>query len=213
MLSLPGIAASAVALADAEGAGALSLGRIAERLGVTPNALYRYVDSRDDLDVIVHDHALGAPSGIPVGADWIESAAAWCRALRARYVRHPWLADMRVRVPFAPNSLSWLESLLDRLDSSGLDEQQALQAAGVLDGFVRTRAAAARDVVRPEGDPLDPDALVALVGEEEFRARLPRVAALLGAGVYREPTALADEDFEFGLRSILGGVERIAAAR
>ncbi|MBO3101295.1 TetR/AcrR family transcriptional regulator C-terminal domain-containing protein [Cellulomonas fengjieae] len=209
MLSIPGIAASATALADAEGAAALSLGRIAERLGVTPNALYRYVDSRDDLDVIVHDHALGAPTGIRAGEDWGDAAAAWCRALRDRYVRHPWLSDMRVRVPFAPNSLAWLENLLDRLEPSGLGERRALQAAGVLDGYVRSRAAAVRDLVRPGGT-TDPGALVELVGADQLAARLPRVASLISSGLYREPQALADEDFEFGLASILTGLRQLA---
>lgn len=210
MLSIPSIAASAIALADAEGAEALSLSRIAERLGVTPNALYRYVDSRDDLDVIVHDRALGAPMGIAGSEDWVEAAAAWCRALRDRYARHPWLSEMRVRVPFSPNSLAWLENLLDRLSRSGLNERQALQAAGVLDGYVRTRAAVTRDLMRTYGSAPNPGALVELIGSERFTARLPRVAALISHGLYREPQAVAEADFEFGLRSILSGLRQLA---
>lgn len=208
-LSVPDIAASAIALADAEGAQALSLGRIADRLGVTPNALYRYVDSRHDLDVIVHDHALGAPGDIAAGADWVEAAAAWCRALRDRYAHHPWLSDMRVRVPFAPHSLAWLEDLLDRLEPSGLGDRQALQAAALLDGYVRTRAAMVRDLFRPDGSATDPETLVDLVGAERFTARLPRVSSLISSGLYREPGARADEDFEFGLRSILSGLRQL----
>lgn len=211
MLSIQGIAASAIALADAEGAGALSLGRIADRLGVTPNALYRYVDSREDLDIIVHDHALGPPIGIEDSEHWVDATAAWCRAVRGRYARHPWLSDLRMRVPFAPNSLAWLESLLGRLAPSGLSERQTLQAAGVLDGYVRTRAGASRDLFRSDGSTPDGAALVGLVGAEHFAARLPRVASLISGGLYREPRAVADEDFEFGLRSILAGLQQIAA--
>ena len=209
MLSVQGIAASAVALADASGVEALSLGRIAERLGVTPNALYRYVDSREDLDVIVHDHALGAPTGIEAGEDWSAAAAAWCRALRARYLRHPWLSDLRVRVPFAPHALAWLEALLDRLAPSGLDEARTLQAAALLDGYVRTRAAAVRDLAGV-GDSLDGRALVDLVGAEQLEAKLPRVASLISTGLYREPGAVADEDFEFGLSCLVAGLRQIA---
>lgn len=211
MLSLQGIAASATALADAEGVDALSLGRIAERLGVTPNALYRYVDSREDLNAIIHDHALGSPSGIAVGADWSESAGAWCRGLRARYVRHPWLADLRVRVPFAPNALAWLEALLDRLAPSGLSERETLQAAGLLDGYVRGRAAAIRDIVLSDGGARDGRALADLIGTEQLEARLPRVASLISSGLYRESGAAADEDFEFGLDRILDGLRQKAA--
>ncbi|KAA9151947.1 TetR/AcrR family transcriptional regulator [Microbacterium lushaniae] len=210
MLSLPGIASSAIALADAEGAEALSLGRIAERLGVTTNALYRYVDSRDDLDVIVHDHALGAPAGIPEGEDWADAAAAWCRALRDRYARHPWLSDMRVRIPFAPHSLAWLEDLLDRLEGSGLGDRETLQAAGLLDGYVRTRAGAVRDLLRADAGTPDPGRLIQEIGAERFTARVPRVASLMSSGLYRSPQAVADEDFEFGLDRILAGLRQLA---
>lgn len=209
MLSIAGIAASAISLADAEGAQALSLGRIAERLGVTANALYRYVDSRDDLDVIVHDQALGAPSGIDPGEDWAAAAGAWCRALRRRYELHPWLSDLRIRVPFAPNALAWLNNLLERLEPSGMSERQALQAAGLLDGYVRARAGAERDLGR-EGDSTNPGALVDRIGAERFSARLPRVAALISDGLYRRTETGADEDFEFGLESILFGLRRFS---
>lgn len=208
MLSITGIAASAIALADAEGADALSLGRIAQRLGVTANALYRYVDSRDDLDVIVHDQALGAPAGIGPGEDWAGAAGAWCRALRGRYQRHPWLSDMRIRVPFAPNALAWLDNLLERLEPSGMSERQALQSAGLLDGYVRARAGAERDVALQAGG-TDPEALVAHIGAERFSTRLPRVAGMITDGLYRHAAAGADEDFEFGLESILSGLRRL----
>ena len=209
-LSLAGIAASAIALADAEGAEALSLGRIAERLGVTTNALYRYVDSRDDLDVIVHDHALGAPPRIPEGADWVEAAGAWCRALRDRYARHPWLSDMRVRIPFAPHSLAWLEDLLERLEGSGLGDRERLQAAGLLDGYVRTRAGAARDLLRADAGTPDAGEVIERIGPDLFAARVPRVASLISAGLYRTPHEVAEEDFEFGLDRILSGLRRLA---
>ncbi|MCQ1996269.1 TetR/AcrR family transcriptional regulator [Arthrobacter sp. zg-Y1171] len=208
MLSIAGIAASAISLADTDGAEALSLGRIAERLGVTANALYRYVDSRDDLDVIVHDQALGAPAGIGPGEDWASAAAAWCRALRQRYERHPWLTDLRIRIPFAPNALAWLDNLLERLEPSGMSGRQALQAAGLLDGYVRARAGAERDVAR-EGSSADPEALVDRIGAHRFSARLPRVSALISDGHFRQAAAGADEDFEFGLAAILNGLRRL----
>ena len=209
MLSITGIAASAIALADAEGAEALSLGRIAQRLGVSANALYRYVDSRDDLDVIVHDQALSAPVGIGPGEDWAAAAAVWCRALRGRYQRHPWLSDMRIRVPFAPNALAWLDNLLDRLEPSGLSERQSLHAAGLLDGYVRSRAGAERDIAQ-QGGGTDPEALVAHIGAAHFSARLPRVAGMIMDGLYRQAAAGADEEFEFGLECILTGLRGLA---
>lgn len=205
--SITEIAEVATELADAEGVAALSLGRIAERLGVTPNALYRYVDSREDLDAIVHDHALGAPGAIEPGDDWAEAAAAWCRALHERYRRHPWLAELRVRIPFSPNALAWLDDLLGRLAASGLCEPDALHAAILLDGYVRSRAAASRQLARASTRALDGSALVELVGAARLAQALPRVSALIATGLYWEPPEGNDADFEFGLESILAGLK------
>lgn len=209
-LTIAGIATSATALADAEGLKALSLGRVAERLGVTTNALYRYVDSRDDLDVIVHDHALGRPSGIVRAGEWSEAAALWARALRQRYARHAWLSDMRVRVPFAPNAMAWLDDLLARLEASGLSEREMLRAAGLLDGYVRARAGAARDLDQPDGASVSSTTMLEAVGRERFTARLPRVASLVAAGFYNADIGVLDDDFEFGLRCILSGLQQFA---
>ena len=58
-LSLERIVAAAVELADAGGLAALSMSRLAEKLGFTTMSLYRYVASKDDLLVLVLDAALG----------------------------------------------------------------------------------------------------------------------------------------------------------
>ena len=48
-LDLETVVDTAIALADDHGLEAVSLRRIARRLGVTPMALYRYVENKDDL--------------------------------------------------------------------------------------------------------------------------------------------------------------------
>src|SRR5690242_10497698 len=48
-LTHPQIAEAAVALADAEGLAAVSMRRLAEQLGVSTMALYRYVANKDEL--------------------------------------------------------------------------------------------------------------------------------------------------------------------
>ncbi len=48
---------AAVDLADAEGLPAVSMARVAEALGYSPMALYRYVESKDELLVLMADAA------------------------------------------------------------------------------------------------------------------------------------------------------------
>jgi len=63
-LSLERIVASGIELADAEGLGAVSMKRVAERLGFTTMSLYRYVTSKDDLLLLMHDTASQPAPGV-----------------------------------------------------------------------------------------------------------------------------------------------------
>ncbi|MEU9834692.1 TetR/AcrR family transcriptional regulator [Streptosporangium sp. NPDC048047] len=212
-LSIPMILDAAVSLADAEGLQGLSLVRIAEQLGVTTNALYRYLDSREELDLLLRDHALGAPERTERTFDrWQDAVAEWARSLRARYVRHPWLADLSVRVPVTPHALAWLEILLERLGGSGLDDVGTLRAAGLLDGYVRWSSAAARDLAGNRTPVVEGSAIIDLVGPLLVERGMPRIAALFDGGLYREsPERHEDADFEFGVGCILAGLTASSA--
>ncbi|MEV4255136.1 helix-turn-helix domain-containing protein [Spirillospora sp. NPDC049652] len=75
--SVEQIVAAAVELADADGFGALSMPKIAQRLGLTANAIYRYVRSRDELLVLVAEAAWGPAPDLASGAgDWRDGASA-----------------------------------------------------------------------------------------------------------------------------------------
>lgn len=105
-LTLAGIAEAAIALADAEGLSAVSMARVARRLGVTTMALYRYVPAKDALLALMLDSVLAevvastsAPDpspgerGRPVWRVWLER---WCHSqLRLARV-HPWAVDPAV---------------------------------------------------------------------------------------------------------------------
>lgn len=208
-LTVDGILDAAVTIADADGVAGISLVRVAERLGVTPNALYRYLDSREELELLLRERALAHPPRLDLGGGWRAAAADWARRVRERYRAHPWLADLRVAVPITPNALGWLEALLRALSTSGLDEASTLRAAAQLDGYVRSQFLTQRDLARwgGTGDAPLADLVAPLLAERD----LDLVSALFRAGTYREPTARSlDADFEFGLDVLLGGLERMA---
>ena len=76
-LTLDDIVAAAIAIADAEGLAAVSMARVAERLGNSTMALYRHVKSKDDLLVIMSDAALERPEPMPEGIDWRTGLTFW----------------------------------------------------------------------------------------------------------------------------------------
>ncbi len=63
------IGAAAIKLADEAGLGAVSMSKVAAALGFTTMSLYRYVDSKDDLYVVMLEEAFGRPGPQDPGGD------------------------------------------------------------------------------------------------------------------------------------------------
>ncbi|RSM59155.1 TetR/AcrR family transcriptional regulator [Amycolatopsis sp. WAC 01376] len=208
--SLEQIVDAAIAQADAEGYAALSMPSIAKRLGITANALYRYLSSKEELLVLVAEAAWGPPPELSSG-DWRAAVTAWARALLARCRRHPWLIDLPVRrAPSTPNLLGWLENFLEGMAGSGLSVQDATGCAVLVDGWVRSTASLLRDVNASPSDQVR--ALSAFLGPRlEGRGYL-RVAAVISGEAYGEE-GMEEADIEFGLGRILDGIEALIDRR
>ncbi|WP_206789501.1 GntR family transcriptional regulator [Amycolatopsis sp. MtRt-6] len=86
---------TAIAIADAEGLGALSMRGVAARLGVAAMAPYRYVRGRDELVLLMADAAFGE-RGYPAkpSGDWRARLTLGGRTLWSLHKRHPWLAQL-----------------------------------------------------------------------------------------------------------------------
>jgi DNA-binding transcriptional regulator YhcF (GntR family) len=86
---------AAIAIADAEGLGALSMRGVAARLGVAAMAPYRYVRGKDELVLLMADAAFGE-RGYPAkpSGDWRDRLTLGGRTLWSLFRRHPWLAQL-----------------------------------------------------------------------------------------------------------------------
>src|ERR1700716_1882023 len=90
-LSIDRIVAAAMALADREGLAAITIRRLAVDLDAAPMALYRYVDTKDDVLELLVDAAyadMTLPEH-PSGA-WRSDLRTAAHAVRATVKRHPW---------------------------------------------------------------------------------------------------------------------------
>ncbi|GAA1958313.1 TetR/AcrR family transcriptional regulator [Amycolatopsis minnesotensis] len=198
-----------IEVADADGFGAVSMPRIARHLGLTPNALYRYVRSRDELLVLLADTAWGPPpDSVAKTGNWREAMTVWTHAFLDRLGVHPWLLDVPVRgAPSTPNLLGWAEVFLDGVADSGLSAADALGAAMLLDNYARGTAALDRDL-RQQAPPLaQPEVLEFLLPRMAERG-LPVMASVYGGGGY-DDAELPDADVEFGLNRILDGIQAL----
>ncbi len=117
-LTVDRITGAAVALLDAEGAGRLTMRRLAERLGVAPPTLYWHVKTKDDvLDLAVD--AIFAEVPVPDGGEWVDAIRALVLAWRATMLRHPWSPPLLGRPTLGPNVLRRTEFLQSTLVGAG----------------------------------------------------------------------------------------------
>jgi AcrR family transcriptional regulator len=138
-LSLERIVAAAIEIADRDGLPALSMARLAERLGSAPMSLYRHVAGKDELLVFMQDAAPGEPPELPAG--WRAGLDAWARALQAVYYRHPWILQASAgRPPLEPGQLAWLDRGLSAFDGTPLSSRERLQAVMATLYYVRGEA-------------------------------------------------------------------------
>lgn len=208
---------AAIALADADGLGAVSIRAVAGRLGVAPMALYRHIRDKNDLLASMSEAVFAAsppPDELPVGRrDRIELAV---RGLWRVHQRHPWLARVTPlsRPLTSAGLLAYSELMLGALLDYGLRPLAAFDTNVLLYNFVtgiavnldaEARAAEASGVSDEEWiADLTPD-LGALAGS----GRYPAFASVMGS--LQESDGGYDLDLdrllELGLRTLLDGLE------
>jgi AcrR family transcriptional regulator len=211
--SIQEIGAAAVAIADREGLGAVSMKAVAESLGLTTMSLYRYVDSKEDLYAVMLDVAHGAPDpALTARGSWRTRLERWARAITASRLEHPWSVLVPLTSPPAtPNTTLWTECGLQSFTGTSLTGQQQLSSLLLVDGFVQQHVrlslqlgflSAGGDLVRDPGDNY-PENIITL-------ADLSRIPLLLKAA---QDALMDDEDdffateLDFGLATILDGIE------
>jgi AcrR family transcriptional regulator len=131
------IAAAAVRLADAEGLDALTMRRVAGKLGLATMSLYNYVPAKEHLVQLMIDHVNGEyryPARAP--ADRRRAVADLARQARDITRRHPWLPRLLHRPPPpGPNGLRYLDYFLGLLQGSALDTGAKLEIIALISGF------------------------------------------------------------------------------
>ena len=139
-LSLDAVVAAAIDVIDADGLSALTMTRVAERLGVTTMAIYRYVPGKTELVDLAVDAALGPPP-VPGEGPWRSEIARWARASLARFEERPWRLD-RHSIECRSVPIGWHGSTpaCERSREAALAATEMLNAVVLVDGHVRATA-------------------------------------------------------------------------
>jgi AcrR family transcriptional regulator len=211
------IVAAAVAIADAEGTGAVSMRHIARDLRVGAMSLYWHVASTDELHQLMlvqvqSETEVPQPSG-----DWRADLRAYAGSARAALLRHPWASEfLGTGPPTGPADAGNAERMLALLDGQGFELQASVWAVMtvvtyVLGAALREiqeirwhQAEAAREAELSEAD------LAAERAEYMRRiggsGRYPNLGRLIEAGIDPDAPETRDARFEFGLGCLLDGI-------
>lgn len=210
-LSRDRVVRSAIALADAEGLGAVTMRRLAEVLGVVPMALYKHVADKEDLvegmvDALIGDFPSPAAQGpgrwraalreSAMGARSIVSTHPWARrAIEARTARTPAVlghmertSQILLRAGFTPDATHHVMHLLG-------NRIWGFSPELFTDDEQPTGSPPAR-APRHQPDPADYPGILSIAADAHAR---------------RPDASTCDEDFEFAfaLDVLLDGIARL----
>ncbi|WP_238161617.1 TetR/AcrR family transcriptional regulator [Kribbella antibiotica] len=211
-LALDDIVRAAIEIADEDkDLAAVSMARVAERVGNSTMALYRHVKSKDELLVLMSDAALERPEPLPADVDWRTGLTIWAGAVLTAVRKHRWYAKLPISGPPAgPNNLAWFDSALGALSGTGLPEEAKVGIVMGLMTYVQGEIRMGLDLAAGFAD--NPDifrqygATLARVIDPR---QLPALARVLDAGVFDDVGNFeqnSDQDFDFGLQLYLDGV-------
>jgi AcrR family transcriptional regulator len=212
-LSLERIVAAGVELADADGIGAVSMSRVAERLGFTTMSLYRHVDSKEELLLLMMNTALGEPENPDaLVAGWREGLERWAWELLAVLQCHPWSLGVPLSPMIGRSQLAWLDYGLRALADTALSEGEKAEVILLLNGYVFWQARLSLELDRPPPGGQAPASYSEMLKELLDQGRYPALHRALDARIFDDESDPA-ADFRFGLERVLDGIGRLVAER
>jgi AcrR family transcriptional regulator len=220
-LSVDRIVEAAIAVADEEGLGALTMRRVAERLGVGTMSIYTHVPSKAELIDVMLDTVLAevVETDLPAGG-WRQRLEQVARGLQALYRRHPWLLHVATtRPPPGPNVIAKYEYELRAIDGIGLTDVEMDAVVTLINDFVH-------GTVRVAIEAAEVEKRTGLTDEQWWYRQAPLLdrvfdparfplAGRVGSAAGEEHQAAVDPEhaFEFGLQRVLDGIEALVRTR
>ncbi len=127
------VVAASLELADEQGLPAVTMQAVADRLGVTPMALYRHVANKADLlDGVVERILWEVPLPDPT-QPWAERLALLARGTRAAALRHPQVFPLLLqRAAATPGARRTRDAVYSALHDAGVDQDDAVQLERIL---------------------------------------------------------------------------------
>ncbi|WP_248579542.1 TetR/AcrR family transcriptional regulator [Nocardioides sp. InS609-2] len=210
-LTRAAIVDAAFDLADASGVAALSMRRVGQAVGVEAMSLYHHVANKDDLldaivDRIFADFGTASPE-----VDWRTSMHDRAHAARRVLRAHPWAVGLVDSRPNAgPATLAHHDSVIGALRAGGFSIADTGHAFALLDSFIYGFSSQSANL--PFDDHRSAEAVAEGLIHPLPTDVFPHLVEFATQHVLKPGWDFEDE-FEFGLELILGGLERLLSAK
>ena len=198
---------AAMALADRDGLASLSMRRLARELGIEAMSVYHHLKNKEDLlDGMVDLVFTEITPPVP-GQDWQTVLRDRAESTRTVLRRHPWaISIMDSRTTPGPATLRQQDAAIGSLRGAGLSIPMAAHALSLVDSYVHGF------VLQEVSLPLDDTGDIA-AATEDILAQQPMMTnafphlAEMAVQLILQPGYAYSNEFPFGLRVILGGLE------
>lgn len=127
---------AAAELADAKGMDAVSMRNLASQFGVVPMALYRHVDSKEDLLDGMVESVYGEVD-VTTGEDFRATMRQRATSMRQALRRHPWAVQLMETSSPGPANLHYHNAGIACLrEQAGLPIRTAIDAYNLMDSYI-----------------------------------------------------------------------------
>ncbi len=207
------IARAAIEIADAEGFEAVSMRRVAQKLGAGTMTLYHYVRNKDELVALMSDAVMGeilVPEG-ELSDDWRQALTEIASRSRDAFVRHKWIFERFGDGRPGPNGLRHFEQSLAAVAALELEREEIFDLIGQVDDYVFGYALREQQEREEHQRGWRPD-VIEFLQREVDSGNYPRITGFLGTDVDTAIGEMFDlignEDrFARGLKRLLDGIE------
>ena len=205
-LSRERVIVEAVALADENGIGTLTMRRLADRLHVEPMSLYHHVANKDKILDGMVDVVFGEIELPSTHAEWKRAMRDRAASARDALRRHPWaIGLMESRATPGPATLRHHDAVIGCLRDAGFAIELTAHAFSAIDSYLY--GFAMQELNLPFTTPQE-TAEMAVTFLEQFPAQeYPHLAELTTEHVM-QPGYDYGNEFQYGLDLILDGLER-----
>jgi AcrR family transcriptional regulator len=208
------IAAAALEIADAEGFEAVSMRRVAQRLGAGTMTLYNYVRTKDELVTLMADAVMAealVPEGRLAEGDWREGLRQIAVRTRETFRRHRWALDRLDHSQPVPNGLRTFEQSLRACSGLDIPAAEKLELISLVDDYVLGFALHEAREIEDQRRGWTPEVLRFLQGQLQ-REELTEFRKFIGEDVvagfdWAGKLFLDEGRFARGLERLLDGIE------